>query len=527
MTPLVSLLACHPEPERPPGGGACRGVTDTTFSGGTDVVLDAPGCAVLRLTAFEPLGDGSFAVTVFSGGDRVLGYVEPTVDGVLDGLRIRGTLRWDTEGAATGWAWPDDGAPASLPGGLPAAGAWAASVTRGGATALVGAVGGETAQTRVELDADGFELVQGGALGLRLPAGRGVYFDPVALVVADDPGAAWIDWGALVADQAAAPPASPLPPGVELPFDATPGEVDAALAAWPEARVVTFGAGWPPVAGDYDADPGTLAAAMDRVRASGRRAGLVLDALAVDPDAPISRDHPEWLVTDAAGVPVVAAGRQVLDGTDAGAVRWLAGALDDRLGPIDPLVVTGLAAAAAPGVRDGGLLGAAGLRSGLGQLRRALRGAVVAGDGPELTVVGVVDARRSPDATGDARRAGVAVRLPLAGVLPPDPAPLAAGGAADLAADVATGTLRLSWTADGAWGPALAAIAPHLGAPAAPPSDPTWSVLAGPELTSLVAPDGAPVTVDGPGGTELLGGATAGPGPRDLPAGTGEIWAPR
>jgi hypothetical protein len=515
---------------RPDGApAACEGLHNVIAATGAELVVEADGCGSARVVGFTPVGAGAMSVTLFTSGDRVVAQVVAEEDAVLDGLVATGALELSGSGDVVGSSLPERGEGGAEPGPAPVAGAWAAAAWRsGGGAALVGVAGGATSSSSVEVDGDGFVVTWGGALGVPLAAGQGVYFDPLTLVVGAEPAELWADWGARVVDQAGASARDPLPWGVEAGL--ADGEVAAALAAWPDAPLVTARGDWPAVAGDFAGDGRDPAALLDPIARAGRLAGFWVRPFAVDPAAPVATEHPEWLVVDAAGDPVSAGGALVLDATDEAATDWLVGELRAGLDGVDLLVLDGLSDAAVAGVRDGGPLGALALQTGLRALRRGLPGVeLVAADAPLLAVVGLVDGFRTEGVDPDALRGGLGARMPLAAVLPLDPPAITDGpgpASGALATAALTGTLRFEAASDPALGPVAARITAGLDGPAAPPGPGPWTTFELGPARVLVAPAGSGVTVRGPGGRELIDGVTAGPGSRVLPAGTGEIWVP-
>lgn len=528
MTLFGWWLGCE-RPDRQPA--ACEGLDNVITATGADLLVEVDGCGSLRVVGFAALGDGAMSVTVFSSGDRVVAQVVADEDAVLDGLVATGSLELSGGGDVVGHALPERGEGGEEPGPAPVAGAWAAAAWRpGGGAALVGVAGGETSGARVELDGDGFAVTWGGALGVPLAAGQGVYFDPLTLVVGAEPAALWADWGARVVDQAGAQAREPLPWGVETGLADGDAGVAAALAAWPDAPLVTVRGAWPAVPGDFAGDGRDPAALLAPITRAGRLAGFWVRPFAVDPAAPVATEHPEWLVVDAAGDPVIAGGSLVLDATDEAATDWLVGELRAGLEGAELLVLDGLADAAVPGVRDGGPLGALALQTGLRALRRGLPGVdLVAADAPLLAVVGLVDGFRTEGVDPDALRGGLGARMPLAAVLPLDPPAIADGpgpASGALATAALTGTLRFEAASDPALGPVAARITAGLDGPAAAPGVGPWTTFPVGPARVLVAPAAEGVTLPGPGGRELIGDVAAGPGSRVLPAGTGEIWVP-
>jgi alpha-galactosidase len=67
--------------------------------------------------------------------------------------------------------------------------------------------------------------------------------------------------------------------------------------------------GWERIVGDWEPNdrfPAGLTHTTDQIRAAGMRAGLWVAPFIARPEAPVVRDHPDWLLRDPAGGPLVA-----------------------------------------------------------------------------------------------------------------------------------------------------------------------------------------------------------------------------
>jgi alpha-galactosidase len=83
---------------------------------------------------------------------------------------------------------------------------------------------------------------------------------------------------------------------------------------------LTYGAWWP-----NDRFPADLATLVDALHDLGCRAGLWLAPFMVQPGAPgVATDHPDWLVRDVDGAPVLDRhGRAAIDGSRADVLEWM------------------------------------------------------------------------------------------------------------------------------------------------------------------------------------------------------------
>ena len=144
---------------------------------------------------------------------------------------------------------------------------------------------------------------------------------------------------------------------------------------------------------------GSLAAVVDNIRSSGRRAGVWLAPFLVGARTTLAREHPDWLVGSAGwnwGQPLVG-----LDLTHPGVQELLADALRRLLDlGVDYLKLDFLYAGAVPGRRRQDVDGIAGYRAGLRLVREVVGPDVylVGCGAPILPSIGLVDAMRvSPD----------------------------------------------------------------------------------------------------------------------------------
>jgi alpha-galactosidase len=166
--------------------------------------------------------------------------------------------------------------------------------------------------------------------------------------------------------------------------------------------------GWQKGIGDWDANekfPAGMAALAEKIKATGRVAGLWLAPLIVLPSTALYRDHPDWLLRDDRGT-LVPAGHNwgqpmfALDTTLPGVQEWLAALMKKVRGwGYDYLKLDFLYAGALPGKRHNGMPREAALRMGLQVLREAMGDAFFLTCGvPILPALGLCDALRvGPD----------------------------------------------------------------------------------------------------------------------------------
>lgn len=108
----------------------------------------------------------------------------------------------------------------------------------------------------------------------------------------DNPGNTWCSWYSY---------------GVEID-EARLHDVLCQLDGWP-IDLFLVDDGWEQAVGDWHPNqrfPSGMADLSDRIRTNGRRAGLWLAPLIAHEASTLARRHPDWLVHDAAGTPVVA-----------------------------------------------------------------------------------------------------------------------------------------------------------------------------------------------------------------------------
>ena len=142
----------------------------------------------------------------------------------------------------------------------------------------------------------------------------------------------------------------------------------------------------------------------DRIKATGRRAGIWLAPFLVFPDSELAQNHPDWMVGGATA-PVLAGHHWdrdlwVLDTTHPAAMEWLTGvfATMHRWG-YDVFKIDFVYAAAIPGGRYDDVSPVYAYRHGIRTIREAIGDSYLLGCGaPILPSVGLVDAMRvSPD----------------------------------------------------------------------------------------------------------------------------------
>ncbi len=186
--------------------------------------------------------------------------------------------------------------------------------------------------------------------------------------------------------------------------------------------VVQIDDGWSPGLGEGLRESerfGSLAAVVDAIRSSGRRAGIWLAPFLVGDRTTLAREHPDWLVGPAG----LNWGQSLLglDLTHPGVRELLADAVHRLVGlGVDYLKLDFLYAGAVPGRRHADVDGVAAYRDGLALVREAAGpDAYLVGCGaPLLPSVGLVDAMRvSPDTFhegGEDGSTGLRGLMPLA-----------------------------------------------------------------------------------------------------------------
>jgi alpha-galactosidase len=167
--------------------------------------------------------------------------------------------------------------------------------------------------------------------------------------------------------------------------------------------------GWQISIGDWQANekfPSGMAALAEKIKASGRRAGLWLAPLLATPSSSIYRDHKDWLLKDTNGQLVSAGfnfGEQLytLDTTHPEALKFLAETMRQvRAWGYDYLKLDFLYAGALPGKRHIDMPREAAYRHGLSVIREAMGADAyfLACGAPILPSIGLCDAMRiGPD----------------------------------------------------------------------------------------------------------------------------------
>ncbi|HET9051151.1 MAG TPA: alpha-galactosidase, partial [Candidatus Dormibacteraeota bacterium] len=325
-------------------------------------------------------------------------------------LLVDGYHSWDWSGVrdatalGRGWwgaMWGDPGDATRLrlgPAATPHAGAL--SITWDGK-------GGLDAMCRGEPRQDGQRTGDAGDLGISLAAGASFTAD--RLEVTNDPG------------RTGAPAGLPRTVAVEGPrrvgwmswncLGAAVRSADALDAAQlvPEGGVVLVDDGWEDRWGDWreaERFGGSIPEIAGKVASAGRELGLWLAPFAIDPDSETATNHPDWLLRDAHGEPVVddrsPAPMWVLDASRPSAAAGLR-TLGVRLAVSGVRVVKTdfLYQGATPGVRAPGWTGMRALVRGLTAFADGFRTwsepgtAIWACGAPAPAVVGIADACRS------------------------------------------------------------------------------------------------------------------------------------
>ena len=167
--------------------------------------------------------------------------------------------------------------------------------------------------------------------------------------------------------------------------------------------------GWQIAIGDWQANtkfPAGMIALADKIKATGRKAGLWLAPLLVVPSSKTYQDHPNWLLRDAQGG-LVSAGFNwgeplfALDTTHPEVLEWLARLMKQvRAWGFDYIKLDFLYAGALPGKRYIEMPREAAYRHGLGVIRTALDedAYFLSCGAPVLPSLGLCDAMRiGPD----------------------------------------------------------------------------------------------------------------------------------
>jgi len=233
---------------------------------------------------------------------------------------------------------------------------------------------------------------------------------PVECVEHEDPVAALTAFGDAFAHRAGVGDLRPAPrvwcSWYRYFEEVTARDVEENLAEFDDAglpvEVVQIDDGWSAGLGERlrpSAGFPDLPGLVDRIRATGRRAGIWLAPFLVGADTEVAREHPDWLTGDA--------GRnwgqdlQGLDLTHPAVRDYLATVVRGLVGlGVDYLKLDFLYAGAVPGPRHDDVSGVAAYRSGLELIRDAAGpDTYLLGCGaPILPSVGLVDAMRvSPD----------------------------------------------------------------------------------------------------------------------------------
>jgi alpha-galactosidase len=171
--------------------------------------------------------------------------------------------------------------------------------------------------------------------------------------------------------------------------------------------------GWQMGIGDWQANgkfPSGMNALANRIKASGRKAGLWLAPLLVTPSSQLYRDHKDWLLVDEQGKPVSAGfnwGQQLyaLDTTHPQVLEWLAALMGlVRDWGYEYVKLDFLYAGALPGKRHSLIPREAAYRQGLSVMREALGEQVylLTCGAPILPSLGLCDALRiGPDVSAE------------------------------------------------------------------------------------------------------------------------------
>ncbi len=566
MNLLLALIGCDRRNEPTDDGTApppvCGAVNDTQVSVGQWTSVTSPGCGSLELGNFRVLGDGTFAVDLFSDGERVIPHVVAETDGVFRGLHLSGTFTLDGEQPARLWrqafasgssaieelpetvALDVDGVPILVdePAGTSA---WAGLVGRhDGASAIVGVHSTVLTRFAAALAADGTVHAVWGGQGEELPlaAGNELFLDPLFLAMGRDPNALWETWVAAVAENAALVPLGPPQPTVTIPLGGVLGSsyvgyVVSEFAEWADSHP-EYAALHAVLVEEWEGAPSTTAELAETIRSAGIVPALRLAPFVAAPDDETVSLHPDWWVRDQAGDLVLHDGFAALDVTRLDAANE-AGDVLERLAAEgwQLLVLDHLEAAAVEGVRSEGGTGTLAYRSALDLVRASAPGVSLVGvDAPLLPSVGLLDgfriAQKDHELPGRVFTGGVwwwidAGRVPADDDVEPNPVTgevvhaLLAGGSWTVGFIPSTDSL-LTTMLDLA----------SLGAAGSVPLEPLLTLGPPPRWTfetreiALVNWSWTPVTIPGPGGTEMLSGETAAPGDRVLEPLAAEIWIP-
>jgi alpha-galactosidase len=236
---------------------------------------------------------------------------------------------------------------------------------------------------------------------------------PVVALTHDSIGGALAAWGdAFARAVGVAPPRQP-PTGwcswYHYFTEVTEADIDENLAAFDEhdlpVDVVQVDDGWQSEIGDWLTLSDRFASISDlvrRVRDAGRRAGLWVAPFLVSERSGTAREHPDWLLRDAAGNPVGAgynwdAQLFALDTTHPGARGYLTETFDRLRGyGIDYFKIDFIYAGALAGRRHDGSRPLAAYRSAVGLIREVIgdESYLLGCGAPILPSVGLFDAMR-------------------------------------------------------------------------------------------------------------------------------------
>lgn len=461
---------------------------------------------------------------------------------------------------------------------------WAGLVGRpGGESALIGFLSATRTKSWLGVGPEQVWVVWGGR-GEQLPVDGDLSLDPLWLGYGADPNALWAEWAQAVVARTPPPALGTQPPVGWSDWytwygTTTEEEIRANLAVaatLPGMEVFQVDDGWEPEWGIWTANerfPSGMATLAADIAATGQRPGLWMAPFYVARSAEVWAANPDWWVKDENGEELGTTNCDcaVIDVTHPDAAAWLQEQIRVRVEEgWTYLKLDFLYAGAQEGVRQAPVTGTEAFQQGLALIREAAgESAWILGCGaPLLSGVGTYHSWRSgadiafivaPDPTLGAVRwqaRSTAARaflngvfwwndqdnLVLRGELEPSgmlAAQVASGGAWLLGDDLTTlDTDRLNLAIT----PELLALRGQTGVPTDPldfpggvdgsplleqatPDDqvPTRWTLPGGE-TILLNLSEQEITLDGPGGAELISGQTAAAGARTLAPGQGEVW---
>ena len=495
----------------------CSGSVLRHSAAGESLRIRSERCGDLVIDGFSLEGEGEMLLDLFTDGTRTLPKITAAgSDAVFRRMTARGLL-------ALSGAWParavilGERAEESYVADLsidPAAPSFGAGlIGRGdGGSVLIGlhsASAGRFSVTFSPQSPDGryeIELAWEIDEGVPLEGGEALYLDPLFLAMSADPGELWRAWPALAQSVRA--------PLVGWPV-ADEGSLGEILAQDLPVDAIRLEAGWERQIGEWeagDAFPSGLSAIAEQISLSGATPALVWSPLVAAPNAPIFESHPSWWVSDGSGGALDYEGLRVLDVTEPEAAEWLGeqmrakvreGFLLQRLDHFGACVTPGTCATALQILREA-----------------APEATLVAGEGaPLLPSIGWLDGLSAPaDATESLSALSfLTVDRPL-----PEEGSLGWAVAA-----LSGGALWVSRADQIPIASAIVATSPGLTEPGsqlgfAAPSQPVrWR---GEGLEVLLNTSPSTVSLQGPGGEELLSGQLASPGVRTLPAASAEIW---